>query len=128
MFNRTFVFLLVHAVILTSLFVLKFLGIAADIILVVAASVIAMEAIYMAVFTKETAVKASGTIKKIEAEIIQFKEAASETVKLQRALLYAGHQIKNIQQELDILKKRGDFKSNGNSHQKRIHHPIISHS
>lgn len=118
MFNRTFVFLLVHAVILTSLFVLKFLGIAADIILVVAASVIAMEAVYMAVFTKEAAVKASS----------QLREAASETVKLERALLYAGHQIKNIQSELDVLKRKADFKSNGNSHQKRMHHPIISHS
>lgn len=128
MLKRSSLFLLIHAVILLALFTLRFFGIAADTILMVAASVIAMEAIYMAVFTKETAVKASGTIKKIDAEIIQFKEAASETVKLQRALLYAGHQIKNIQSELDVLKRKADFKSNGNSHQKRIHHPIISHS
>lgn len=118
MLNKKIVFLLIHAVIFVSLFALRFLGIAADIILVVAASVIAMEAIYMAVLTKEAAVKASS----------QLREAVSETVKLERALLYAGHQIKNIQQELDILKKRSDFKSNGNGHQKRMHHPIISHS
>lgn len=118
MLNNKFVFLLVHVIIFALLFALRFFGIASDIILVIAASVIAMEAIYMAVFTKEAAVKASA----------QLREAVSETVKLERALLYAGHQIKNIQQELDILKKRGDFKSNGNGHQRRIHHPIVSHS
>lgn len=128
MLHKKFVFLLVHAVIFALLFALRFFGIAADIILVIAASVIAMEAIYMAVFTKEAAIKAFGTVKEMEAEMIQLRETASETVKLQRALLYAGHQIKNIQLLLDILKKRGDFKTNGNGHQRRIHHPMVSHS
>lgn len=128
MINRTTVFLSVHAVILLSLFAMKLFGVAADTLLVAAAVVISMEAVYMAVFTKEATGKACQGVKEIVEEMTLYKEAASETIKLQRALLYSGHQIKNIQQELDILKRRADFKSNGNSHHKKIHNPIISHA
>ncbi|MDO8573481.1 MAG: hypothetical protein Q7R77_01895 [Candidatus Daviesbacteria bacterium] len=95
---------------------MKFLGMATDIILISVITLIAMESIYMAVFTKEATGKACQGV----------KEMSSETIKLQRALLYTGHQIKNIQGDLDILKKRVDFRSNGNGHHKIIHHPIIS--
>lgn len=127
MLNKTRVFLLVHVVILALLFTFRFLGIAADIILMAAAAIIAMEAIYMAVFTKEAAGAACRSAREMEADINQLKEAASETVKLHRALIYAGHQIKNVQQELDFLKRKGEFK-NGNGHSRRLHHPLISHS
>jgi len=127
MLNKTIVFLLIHAVILTSLFFLRFFGITTDIILMAGVSVIAMEAIYMVVFTRDAAGKAFRSVKEMEAEMTQLRKTASETVKLQRALLYAGHQIKNIQSELDVLKRRADFRPNGNTH-RRLHHPIISHS
>ncbi len=120
MLNRTSIFLLIHAGILVSLFIMRFFGVAADTILVVTAAVISMEAIYMAVFTKEATGKACQGVKDMEAEMIALRETASETIKLQRTLLYAGHQIKNIQSELDVLKKRSFFKSNGNGHQKRV--------
>lgn len=128
MINRTTVFLSVHAVILLSLFAMKLFGVAADTLLVAAAVVISMEAVYMAVFTKEATGKACQNVKNMAEDMAMVKDAATETTKLQRALLYSGHQIKNIQQELDILKKRSDFKSNGNSHHRKIHNPIISHS
>lgn len=126
MFSKIRVFLLVHVFILGTLFALSFLGLATDIILMAAAAIIAMEAIYMAAFTKEAAGGACRSVKEMEAEIIQLKEAASETVKLHRALIYAGHQIKKIQQELDLLKRK-EFKP-GNGHTRRVHHPLISHS
>lgn len=125
MFKRSYIFLLIHAVALLALFALRFFGIAADIILLLAAAVISMEAICMALFTKEAAGGTCRTVKKIETDVTGLKESASETVKLQRALLYAGHQIKNIQQELDILKKKAEYKS---SVTRRVHHPIVSHS
>ncbi len=124
MLNRTNVFLLIHAVILSLLFAMKFFGAAADIILVVATAVISMEAIYMAVFTKEATGKACQGVKDMEADMTMLRETASETIKLQRAFIYTGHQIKNIQQELDILKRKADFKTNGNAQHKRVHHPI----
>lgn len=124
---RTIVFLLVHAVILVSLFTMKLLGVAADTFLVAAAAVISMEAVYMAVFTKEATGKACQGVKDMKEDMAMVKDAATETTKLQRALLYTGHQIKNIQSELDVLKKRADFRPTGNGH-RRLHHPIISHS
>lgn len=126
MLNRTRVFLFAHVLILALLFSMKFSGVATDIILVSVIALIAMEAIYMAVFTKETTGKVCQGVREIEEEMAIFKETASETVKLQRALLYTGHQIKNIQVDLDVLKKRIDFRFNGNGHHKGNHHPIIS--
>ncbi|MDO8573701.1 MAG: hypothetical protein Q7R77_03030 [Candidatus Daviesbacteria bacterium] len=128
MLNKTRVFLFVHVIILALLFSMKFLGVATDLVLVAAIALISMESIYMAVFTKEITVKACRGVKEMEEEMAAIKETASETVKFQRALLYTGHQIKNIQVSLDILKKRADFKFNGNVHQRRTQHPIISQS
>lgn len=105
---------------------MKFLGVATDVILVAAIALISMEAIYMAVFTKEATGRACQGVIEMAEEMTICKEAASETIKLQRALLYTGHQIKNIQGDLDILKKRAEFKLNGNGHQRRVHHPVIS--
>ncbi len=112
--NRTSIFLVVHAVILASLFAMKLFGVAADTLLIAAATVISMEAVYMAVFTKEATTKACHSVKEMEADMA-------------RSLLYTGHQIKNIQSELDVLKRKTDFKTPGSTH-RRLHHPIISHS
>lgn len=130
MLNRTIVFLLVHVIILSSLIVLRFLGIAAEVILTIALAAISMEAICMAVFTKDAVGKTLGGIKEMEADMTQLKEMATETAKCQRALIYAGHQIRMIQQELDLLKKKAELKSNGNrnGHHRRVHQPMISHS
>lgn len=126
MLNRTRIFLLVHALILALLFSMKFLGVATDVILVSVIALIAMESIYMAVFTKEATGKACQGVKDMAEEMATYREAASETIKLQRALLYTGHQIKNIQGDLDVLKRKAIYGSGGNNHHKRLHQPISS--
>lgn len=126
MLNRTRVFLLVHVFILALLFSMKFLGVTTDVILLSVIALIAMESIYMAVFTKEATGKACQGVKEMAEEMAICKEAASETIKLQRALLYTGHQIKNIQGDLDVLKRKADYKLNGNGHHRRTQ-PVVSH-
>lgn len=84
-----------------------------------------LEAIYVALFTKAMTKRVAGNLKEMEKEIGQIRNEAYEATKLQRSLIYAGHQIKTIQGDLDLL-KRG-LKSNGNGHHRRPHQ-IISHS
>ena len=128
MLNRTLVFLIFHAIILTSIFALRYLGFATDHILIIAAALMSLEAIYLALFTKALVNKATGSLKEIKSEMAQIREDALETVKMQRALLYVGHQIKTIQSDLDVLKKRNELKSSGNGHHRRPQGPIVSHS
>lgn len=128
MLNRALVFLIFHAIILTSIFTLRYLGFATDHILIIAAALMSLEAIYLALFTKAIVNKVAGSLKEIERGMTQIREDALETVKIQRALLYAGHQIKTIQLDLDALKKRNELKSSGNGHHRRLQAPIVSHS
>ena len=125
--NKALVFLLVHTVIFVSLFALRLWGFASDLVLAVAAAIISMEAIYMAVFTKDAAGRASSCSKHIETEMAQIRQDVPEILKLQKAVLYTGHQIKSIQSELDVLKRKGYLKTNGNII-RRGHQPLISHS
>jgi len=125
MLNKTSVFLIIHAVILISVFTLRFMGIAPDYILIAVAAVMSLEAIYVALFTKAVAKRAASNLKEMAKEMAQIREEAYEATKLHRSLIYAGHQIKTIQGDLDLL-KRG-LKPNGNGH-RRPHHPLISHS
>lgn len=90
------------------------------------AALMSIEAIYVSLFTKAAVNKASGKLMGMEKEIAKIREDASDAAKLHQALIYAGHQIKTIQQELDFLKKQG-VKLNGNGHHRRSHQ-IISHS
>lgn len=126
MLNRTLVFLIFHAIILTSIFALRYLGFATDHILIIAAVLMSLEAIYLTLFTKAIVNKVAGSLKEIESEMAQIREDALETVKIQRALLYAGHQIKTIQSDLDALKKRNGFKSSGNGHHRRSQAPTVT--
>lgn len=127
MINKTSVFLILHAAILSFIFIFRVLGIAADYVLVAVAAVVSLEAIYVALFTKSVVNKTSCSLREMEKEMSQIREDAFESAKLQRTLIYAGHQIKTIQGDLDILKRKLDFKSNGST-TKRNHYPLISHS
>lgn len=126
MINKNLIFFTSHVLIIALLFALRFLGVAADYLLIGTAVIMSMEAIYIALFTKAAANKASICLNDMKKDMAKIREDASETAKLHQALIYAGHQIKTIQQELDFLKKQG-VKLNGNGH-RRVHHPIISHS
>lgn len=127
MLNRTAIFLIIHVIVLFSIFALRALGVATDYILVTAVAVMSIETIYMALFTKAVVNKTSDSLNEIKREMAQIREDAYDTAKLQRALIYAGHQIKTIQGDLDLLKKGSQFKSNGNGHHRRAH-PIVSQS
>lgn len=126
MINKNLIFFISNIFIIALIFTLRFLGLASDYLLTAVATVLSIEAIYVALFTKAAVNKTSGKLMGMEKEIEKIREDASETAKLHQALIYAGHQIKTIQADMDFLKKQG-LKTNGNGH-RRIHHPLISHS
>lgn len=114
-------FLIIHTTVLAGIFALRYLGFATDLILVIAGVAISLEAIYLSFFAMTRVNKTVDTLKEIERGMTEFHEDALEIVKIHRALLYIGHQIKTIQTDLDGFKKSSVLKAPGNGHYKRAH-------
>ncbi|MDO8577185.1 MAG: hypothetical protein Q7R82_02465 [Candidatus Daviesbacteria bacterium] len=128
MIKSTTLFLTIHAVILISIFTLRFFGFSTDHLLAAAAALISLEAIYVAFFIRSKANKTECSLRDMEKEIAQFREDTRDAVRAHREILYAGHQIKTLQMDLDVLKKTNSIKLSGNGHSRRIHSQAASHS
>lgn len=119
MINKTIVFLAIHAVIIISIFTLRYLKIGSDVVLLVAAAVISLETICLVLFIRLKVNRTARRIKEVEEEVAHLREDTPDVARIHRELLYMGHQIKTIQNV---------FKTNGNGHHRRVHPPTISHS
>lgn len=120
MTNRTFVFLIIHAIILISIFALRFIGFSSDHLLVIAVAAISLEAIYLILFTGAKVNRIAGNLKEIEKEMAEIREDAMDVERIQRELLYAAHQMSRG--------TSGVFKPSGNGHNKRTHSQTVSRS
>lgn len=112
----TLAFLIVHALVVISIFTLRSLGIISDIFLVALMSVISLEAISLALLTWVRVQKLVSNLKEMAEEIKEIHEEVGDIAKIHRELLYLSHQISH------------QGKSNGNGHHRRPHPSVISHS
>lgn len=107
--------LIVHTIIFGGILALRFFGVAADYILYIFTTAIAIEVIYLAIFIQLSINKSARTMERMESGLEFIRE---DEVKTQTILIHLGHQMKTIQHDLDILKKGSLLKtSNGQSKQ-----------
>lgn len=75
---------------------------------------LSVEAIYLAIFIQMSVNRNTESLEEVEEDIEDIQEEASEDEEAHKVLLHIGQQMKVIQHELDILKKSGALKTNGN--------------
>ncbi|GEM_PF-2149778 len=124
---RLFLFLVAHPIILASVFALKFLGVIGEPLTLLLTGLVSIEAIYIAFFMKIKLNKTVGNFKEMQQEIQDVREDGESLARMRRELIYAGHQIKSLQVDLDTLKKANSIKLSGSSHSGRSHSPAVSH-
>ncbi|TSC86640.1 MAG: hypothetical protein G01um10147_852 [Microgenomates group bacterium Gr01-1014_7] len=108
---------IIHTLLFGGIFLLKLVGFSTEFVLAVLTTTVALEVIYLAIFIQLSINKSARTLEKMEEEVAAIRE---DEVKTHTILIHLGHQMKAIQQDLDILKKNGFLKSsNGNGK-----HPI----
>ena len=104
--------IIVHSLLFVGIFSLYFFGITTDKILLILTTAVSLEAIYLSIFIQMSVNRATESLEDIQEDVIEEEQA-------HKVLIHIGQQMKVIQQELDILRKSGVLKTNGNGH--RIH-------
>ena len=109
---------LFHTLIFIGVPALAFLGFDLRIILLGFTTWLSIEAIYLAIFIQMSVNRNTESLEEVEEDIEDIQEEANEEEEAHKVLLHIGQQMRVIQHELDILKKSGALKTNGNGHHK----------
>ncbi len=126
---RTLLFLLIHPVFLVLVFFLGFFGIITEYLAFLLMGALSLEAIYIASFMGVKLRRTVGNLKTIEEEMTAIKEDTTSFLRMQRELIYAGHQIKTLRTELDAIKKGNGIKLSGHGHSNghtHTHRPVVA--
>lgn len=97
-----------------AIFSLRLLGLTPDIISIILTAIVSLEIIYLAIFIQISVNKNTESLQEVEKQIATIKE---DEERVHTVLIYSRHQMKAMQQELDILRK-GSYVKNGNGHHK----------
>lgn len=105
--------LIINAVLFGMIFASGFFGLSAGSILFILAAAVSLEVIYIAISIQASINKHTQSLADMENHIEKIKESEE---KAHTILIYIGHQMRATQHELDILRKSGIVKPNGNGH------------
>ena len=114
--------LLIHTLLFGGFFILRYLGIVSNGILLALTTAVCLEAIYLLIFVHTIVKKNTKNITDVQGYIAEIQQEEEEVHKLMVNILHLAHQMKAIQQDVNYLKKNGILKTNGNGH--RIHHSV----
>ncbi len=116
---------IIHTLFFIGIFFLAFVGLSVDKILLILTTAVSLEAIYLAIFIQMTVNRATKSLQEVEEDIDELQENVegieddveelgediedddSEDAKTRQALQNIQVEIKNLQQDLDQLKKSG---------------------
>lgn len=110
--------LIVNSVLFGGIFALGIFGLPTGSILFILAAAVSLEVIYIAISIQSSINKHTQSLADMERHIEKIKEGEE---KAHTTLIYLGHQMRATQHELDILRKSGILKLNGNSHHPKAH-------
>lgn len=113
-FRKIALFMILQTILFGGLFSLRLFGLSYERIAILLTITVSFEAIFF-IFIQTSANKNVESLKEIEKAIERILDDGAKT---HTALIHLGHQMKNIQHDLDILRKNGILKSNGSSHPK----------
>lgn len=112
--------LFVHTLLFGGFFILRYLGLVSNGVLLVLVVAVCLEAIYLLIFVHTIVKKNTKSLMDIQTFVTEIRQEEEEAHRLMVNILHLAHQMKTIQHDLSILKKNGVFKANGNGH--KIHH------
>ena len=107
-------FLLLHTAIFGGIFTLRYLGLATNYTLLILTAAVCLEVIYLSFLVQSIVNKNSKSLARVQEKVEEIQEEEKEAHKLMINILHTAHQMKNIQHELDVLKKSGVLKASGN--------------
>lgn len=110
---KVFLSLIINTVLFGGIFALGFFGLSAGSILFILAAAVSLEVIYIAISIQASINKHTQSLEDMESHIEKIKEGEEKSHTI---LIYMGHQLRATQHELDILRKSGILKANGNGH------------
>lgn len=112
-----------HTLLFLAVPALVLLGFELRSILLMFTTWLSVEAIYLAIFIQMSVNRNTESLEEVEEDIEDIQEEASEEEEAHRVLLHIGQQMRTIQHDLDVLRKSGILKTNGNGngHHNRIH-------
>ena len=87
------------------------MGASFDKVILIWNTLVSLEAIYLALFIQMTVNRATVSLEEVEEDIESIQEDESSEVEAHKMIIHIGQQMKSIQHELDILRKKGLLKS-----------------
>lgn len=103
-----------HTLLFIAFPCLAFLGFSLQYVLIIFTTWLSLEAIYLSIFIQMTVNRNTESLEEVEEDIEDIQEEVNEEEEAHKVLIHIGQQMKNIQQELDILKKSSILKTSGN--------------
>lgn len=111
--------LCLHTLVFGGFFILRYLGFVNNTILIFITAAVCLEAIYLVIFVQMVVKNNTQNLALVQSSVEEIKQEEKEVHKLMVNILHLAHQMKTIQQEIDILRKSRVLKPSGNGH--RIH-------
>lgn len=111
--------LILHTVIFGGFFIFRYLGFVTNSVLLVLTAAVCLEAIYLVINVSMIIRNNTRSLLEVQEKITQMQQEEEDAHKLLINMLHLAHQMKTIQHDIDVLKKGGVLKHNGNGH--RIH-------
>lgn len=111
-----------HTLLFITIPSLVFLGFEVRSILLIFTTWLSIEAIYLAIFIQMSVNRNTESLEEVEEDIEDIQEDVTEEEEAHKVLIHIGKEMKVIQHEVDILKKSGILKPNGNGHKAKPKH------
>lgn len=109
--------LILHTVAFGGFFILRYLGVVPGSLLLILTATVCLEAIYLVIFVQMIVKGNTSRLIKAQGDIEQIQQEERDTHKLMINLLHIAHQMKTLQQDMDLLKKGNVLKrTSGNGH------------
>lgn len=102
--------LVFHTVIIVGALTLRYLAGINNLTLLTVATIVSLEALYLAIFTQIKVNRNTRNLVEAEGNIEFIHEEEKQAHKLMMQTLHMTHQMKSIQHELDLLKKKALIK------------------
>lgn len=115
--------LFIHTLLFGGFFILRYLGLVSNGVLLALITTICLEAIYLLIFAHTIVKNNTKSLSDVQGYITEIRQEEEEVHKIMVNILHLAHQMKALQHDINLLKKNSVLKSNGNGGHK-LHHTV----
>lgn len=99
--------ILIHTLLFITIPALTFLGYELRSVLLIFTTWLSIEAIYLAIFIQMSVNRNTESLEEVEEDIEDMQEDVTEEEAAHKVILHIGQELKTIQHDLNLLKKKG---------------------